>query len=58
VRRYNEHGVAGLSLRQSPGHPPVLTEEQMEELRQMVLVRWRCVGMPGTPSWATEIVSI
>lgn len=55
VHRYNEHGVAGLSSRQSPGRPPALSEEQMEELRQWVLagpdlerhgvVRWRCADL-------------
>jgi transposase len=55
VHRYNEHGVAGLISRQSPGRPSALSEEQMEELRQMVLagpelerhgvVRWRCADL-------------
>lgn len=55
VHRYNAEGVAGLSSRCSPGRPPALNEEQMEELRSMVLagpdvernkvVRWRCVDL-------------
>ena len=55
VHRYNEHGVAGLISRQSPGRPSALSEEQMEELRQMVLAgpdlerhcvgRWRCADL-------------
>jgi transposase len=53
--RYNAEGVAGLNSRCSPGRPPALNEEQMEELRTMVLegpdlernkvVRWRCVDL-------------
>ena len=46
VHRYNEHGVAGLISRQSPGRPSALSEEQMEELRQMVHCRPRQV-QPG-----------
>ncbi|HUN40357.1 MAG TPA: IS630 family transposase [Acetobacteraceae bacterium] len=55
VHRDNEHGVAGLTSRQSPGRPSALTEAQMEELRQLVLagpdlerhgvVRWRCADL-------------
>ena len=55
VHRYNNDGVAGLHSRLSPGRPPALTDEQMEELRIMVLdgpdpernqvVRWRCADL-------------
>jgi transposase len=55
VHRYNEEGVAGLYPRTIPGRPGALTEEQMEEVRAMVLngpdpeidgvVRWRCVDL-------------
>jgi transposase len=55
VHRYNEEGVAGLYPRAIPGRPGALTEEQMAEVRAMVLsgpdpeidgvVRWRCVDL-------------
>ena len=55
VHRYNNDGVAGLHSRLSPGRPPALTDEQMEELRIMVLdgpdpernhvIRWRCADL-------------
>jgi transposase len=55
VQRYNDEGVGGLYSRLSTGRPGALSEEQMEELRNMVLdgpdpqrhpvVRWRCVDL-------------
>ncbi len=55
VHRHNNDGVAGLHSRLSPGRPPALTDEQMEELRIMVLdgpdpgrdqvIRWRCADL-------------
>jgi len=55
VHRYNDEGVAGLHPRAIPGRPGVLTEEQKEQVRTMVLegpnpdidgvVRWRCVDL-------------
>jgi len=55
VHRYNEEGVAGLYPRAIPGRPGALTEEQIKELRTMVLegpdpeidgvVRWRCTDL-------------
>jgi transposase len=52
VHRYNAEGVAGLQDRSRPGRPPVLTAEQQEELKALVIkgpdlathqvVRWRC----------------
>jgi transposase len=55
VHRYNEEGVAGLYPRAVPGRPGALTNEQMEEVRAMVLagpdpeiegvVRWRCTDL-------------
>ena len=55
VHRYNAEGVEGLQSRMGPGRPPFLTDEQMEELREMVLkgpaperhivMRWRCVDL-------------
>lgn len=55
VHRYNAEGVPGLQSRTGPGRPPFLSDEQMEELREMVLkgpdperhivMRWRCVDL-------------
>jgi transposase len=52
VHRYNDRGVDGLKSESSPGRSPVLTEEQMDELKRLVIkgpdpekhgiVRWRC----------------
>lgn len=52
VHRYNAAGIEGLKSRQSPGRAPALTEEQMAELRALVVngpdpvkhkvMRWRC----------------
>lgn len=55
VHRYNAEGVEGLKSRSSPGRAPALSEEQMAELRALVIqgpdpelhkvVRWRCVDL-------------
>jgi transposase len=55
VHRYNALGVAGLKSGHGPGQPPVLTAEQMAELKALVVkgpdpeknkvVRWRCVDL-------------
>jgi transposase len=55
VHRYNAEGVAGLHSRVSPGRPAVLTDQQMQALRIMVLegpdparngvIRWRCADL-------------
>ena len=55
VHRYNDEGVAGLRSRTGPGRTPVLTDAQMEELREIVIngpdperhtvVRWRCFDL-------------
>jgi transposase len=55
VHRYNAEGVTGLQSRTSSGRPPYLSDEQMEELKALVLkgpdperhavVRWRCVDL-------------
>jgi transposase len=55
VHRYNDEGVGGLHSRVSPGRPPALTDDQMEELRTLVLagpdperhqvIRWRCADL-------------
>lgn len=55
VHRYNKDGVGGLCSLRSPGRPPALNEEQMAELRELVLAgpdlerhrvtRWRCADL-------------
>jgi transposase len=55
VHRYNAEGVAGLASRVGPGPAPLLSDQQMAELRALVVagpdperdgvVRWRCVDL-------------
>ncbi len=55
VHRYNDFGLEGLKSRLSPGRAPALSEQQMAELRELVIqgpdpaihkvVRWRCVDL-------------
>jgi transposase len=55
VHRYNEAGIAGLETRHGSGREPLLTEAQMNELKEIVVkgpdpetakvVRWRCVDL-------------
>jgi transposase len=55
VHRYNDFGVEGLKSRSSPGRAPALSEQQMADLRDLVIegpdpeihkvVRWRCVDL-------------
>jgi transposase len=55
VHRFNEEGADGLINAKSPGHPPKLSKDQMEELRRLVeagpdperdgVARWRCVDL-------------
>jgi transposase len=55
VHRYNAAGVAGLAPRISPGPVPSLNDQQMAELKALVVagpdpekdgvVRWRCVDL-------------
>jgi len=55
VHRYNLSGVAGLATASRSGRPPGLNEEQMAELKDIVIqgpdpekdgvVRWRCVDL-------------
>jgi transposase len=57
VHHYNAEGVAGLCSRRSPGRTPVLSQAQMDELKQLVIkgpdsdtdnvVRWRCIDLRG-----------
>ena len=55
VHRYSTEGIAGLKSRLSPGPAPLLTAQQMAELKELVVggpdpeqgrvVRWRCVDL-------------
>jgi|SRR5271165_164985 len=55
VHRYNDEGIDGLQSRSAPGRAPALTDEQMAELKALVIqgpdpvahnvVRWRCVDL-------------
>jgi len=55
VHRYNGRGIDGLRSRSSPGPAPALSEEQMAELKALVIkgpdpetdkvVRWRCLDL-------------
>lgn len=55
VHRYNDEGIDGLKSRRSPGPTPVLSAEQMAELKALVIegpdpethkvVRWRCADL-------------
>lgn len=55
VHRYNEAGVVGLASIRSGGRDALLTEEQMAELKELVIkgpdpktdkvVRWRCIDL-------------
>lgn len=57
VHRYNTDGVPGLRSSHGPGKSPLLTAEQMAELKELVVngpdpvkdgvVRWRCVDLRG-----------
>ncbi len=57
VHRFNADGIEGLANKASPGRSPALSDEQMAELRQIVLagpdlakdrvVRWRCCDLQG-----------
>lgn len=55
VHRYNAEGVAGLTSRLAPGPTPSLSDQQLAELKALVVagpdpekdgvVRWRCVDL-------------
>ena len=57
VHRYNRLGVDGLKSLRSPGPTPVLSEQQMAELKALAIagpdpdihkvVRWRCADLRG-----------
>ncbi len=55
--RFNAAGLEGLANKTRPGRSPALSDEQMAELKQIVLagpdlakdgvVRWRCCDLQG-----------
>jgi transposase len=55
VHRYNADGLAGLVSKVGPGPKPLLNEDQMAQLRELVVngpdpeidtvVRWRCIDL-------------
>jgi transposase len=55
VHRYNAEGAEGLKSRGGPGQPPALNQQQMAELRALIVkgpdpdkdkvVRWRCCDL-------------
>jgi len=55
VHRYNAQGIAGLSDALRSGRPPALSDDQLSELKDLVLagpdlerdgvVRWRCIDL-------------
>ncbi len=57
VHRFNAGGIEGLSNRSSPGRAPALSNEQIAQLKDLVLagpdqakhgvVRWRCSDLRG-----------
>jgi transposase len=66
VHRYNAAGIAGLSDAPRRGRPPALSEEQLQELKELVLagpdperdgvVRWRCVDLQALIAERYEVV--
>jgi len=66
VHRYNADGIAGLSDAPRRGRPPVLSEAQMQELKDLVLagpelakdgvVRWRCLDLRSVIEARYEVV--
>lgn len=55
IHRYNDEGINGLESRSAPGRAAALNEQQMAELKALVIqgpdpvmhkvVRWRCVDL-------------
>ena len=66
VHRYNDEGLDGLSDARRSGRPPVLSSEQMGELKELVLAgpdlavhgvtRWRCIDLCGVIAERYEVV--
>jgi transposase len=67
VHRYNADGISGLSDARRSGRPPALSDEQMRELKGLVLagpnlakdgvVRWRCIDLQSAikDRWQVEM---
>jgi transposase len=66
VHRYNADGIAGLSDTRRSGHPPVLSQAQMQGLKELVVagpelandgvVRWRCIDLRSVIEARYEVV--
>ena len=66
VHRYNAEGVSGLSDGRRSGRPPVLSAEQMQDLKDVVLAgpdlalhgvtRWRCIDLCTAIAERYEVV--
>lgn len=57
VKAYREGGLDGLAMGQSPGRPPFLSQEQEEELRQLLIEsRPADVGFPAEMNWTSFLV--
>jgi len=66
VHRYNLEGVAGLEDAQRSGRPPALSDEQMQDLKDLVLAgpdlaidgvtRWRCIDLCAVIADRYEVV--
>ena len=56
LARYKEAGLAGLKDRERPGTPKKLTDEQLEELRQIIEAGPVASGL-DTGIWSCPIVS-
>jgi transposase len=57
VKAYREKGLDGLQLGQSPGRPSFLTEEQEQELYQLIIERRPAdVGFPAEMNWNAPLI--
>ena len=66
VHRYNAAGISGLSDAHRSGRPSALSDEQMRELKDLVLagpdldrdgvVRWRCIDLRSVIAARYEVV--
>jgi transposase len=66
VHRYNAEGIAGLSDAPRSGRPPALSEDRLQELKELVLagpdlerdgvVRWRCVDLQALIAERYEVL--
>jgi transposase len=57
VKVYREKGLDGLQMGQSPGRPTFLTEEQEQELYQLIVEqRPADVGFPAEMNWNAPLI--